>query len=87
MPLGESMLSTLRSNKSVRLDKSKHFRKTYVGNYKKSMTACNLPEASPELILKIREKMIKENKKNRTIRVTISLVLVVITILVVYILA
>ena len=73
MPLGESMLSVVRSNKSVMLDKSKHFRKTRGGNSRKSKTEYNLPEATPELISKIRERMIKENKKTRTIRLIIYL--------------
>ncbi len=35
MPLGESMISTVKSNKSIMLDKSKRFRKTLGGYNKK----------------------------------------------------
>ena len=84
MPLGESMLSTLRSNKSVRLDKSKHFRKTKGVYGENSKTEYNFPEASPELLLEIKARMRKENKKTRTKMVVISTVLVVVVLILLF---
>ncbi|SHG61051.1 hypothetical protein [Winogradskyella jejuensis] len=84
MPLGESMLSTIRSNKSIRIDKSKHFRKTKSVYGENSKTEYNFPEASPELLEKIKERIQKENKKTRTKMVVISTVLVVVVLILLF---
>ncbi|WP_339625191.1 hypothetical protein [uncultured Winogradskyella sp.] len=62
MPSGESMLSTIKSNKSVMLDKSKRFRKTLGGYGKNKKTQYNLPKASAEQLLMIRENLKKEHR-------------------------
>lgn len=62
MPLGESMLSTLKSNKRIMLDKSKRFRKTLGGYGERNKTEYNLPKATPELLESIRIKLKKENQ-------------------------
>ncbi|MEN8886806.1 MAG: hypothetical protein ABF246_10480 [Winogradskyella sp.] len=62
MPSGESMLSTIKSNKSVMLDKSKRFRKTLGGYGKNKKTEYNLPKASAEQLLMIRENLKKEQR-------------------------
>lgn len=62
MPLGESMRSTLKSNKSIMLDKSKRFRKTLGGYDKNRKIEFNLPKATPEQLKEIRRKLKKENQ-------------------------
>ncbi|MBC2844528.1 hypothetical protein [Winogradskyella flava] len=62
MPLGESMISTVKSNKNIMLDKSKRFRKTLGGYNKNRTTEYNLPNATPEQLLEIRKGLKKENK-------------------------
>ena len=62
MPLGESMRSTLKSNKSIMLDKSKRFRKTLGGYDKSRKTEYNLPKATPKQLREIRQKLKKENQ-------------------------
>ncbi|MBC3845137.1 hypothetical protein H8K90_01985 [Winogradskyella echinorum] len=62
MPLGESMRSTLKSNKSIMLDKSKRFRKTLGGYDKNRKIEFNLPKATPEQLKEIRQKLKKENQ-------------------------
>lgn len=62
MPLGESMRSTLKSNKSIMLDKSKRYRKTLGGYDKNRKIEFNLPKATPEQLKEIRQKLKKENQ-------------------------
>ena len=65
MPLSESMLSVIKSNKSIMLDKSKRFRKTLGGYDTKEKSKFNFPEASPQMIKELRMRLIKENKQRR----------------------
>ncbi|TWO33248.1 hypothetical protein E1J38_004950 [Seonamhaeicola sediminis] len=61
MPLSESMLSTLKSNKNIMLDKSRRFRKTK-GGYKWSNNQLpNLPKVSENELVEIRKRIQKEN--------------------------
>lgn len=62
MPLGESMINTVKSNKSIRLDKSKHFRKSLGGYNKDKKVIKDLPKASPEQLKEIRQRLKKENR-------------------------
>lgn len=62
MSLGGSMASTLKSNKSIMLDKSKRFRKSLGGYGKKRKIEYDLPEANPKLLRDIRKKIKKENQ-------------------------
>ena len=62
MPLGESMISTVKSNKRIMLDKSKRFRKTLGGYNKNRKVDYNFPEATPEYLEEIRKKLKKENQ-------------------------
>lgn len=62
MPTGESMISTLKSNKNVMLDKSRRFRKTLGGYGKNRKTEYDFPKATPEQLKAIREKLKKENQ-------------------------
>jgi len=60
MPLAESMISSLKSNKRVMLDKSKRFRKTLGGYDKNRKRNYDFPEATPEMLLEIRKKLKRE---------------------------
>jgi|TARA_R100001369_G_scaffold31211_5_gene55393 hypothetical protein len=62
VPPGESMISALKSNKSVMLDKSRRFRKTLGGYGKNRKTEYNLPKATPQQLRAIRQKIKKENQ-------------------------
>ena len=62
MPLGESMISSLKSNKSIRLDKTSRFRKTPGGYEKNKTIVYDFPEATPELPESIKSKAIRERK-------------------------
>ena len=62
MPLGESMICTVKSNKSIMLDKSKRFRKTLGGYNKRIKIEYSFPEATPEYLLEIKNKLKKENQ-------------------------
>lgn len=62
MPLIESMLSTLRSNKSIMIDKSKRFRKTKGGYGKTKGIEFNLPEATPRQLRSLKQA-IRQHKQ------------------------
>lgn len=83
MPLGESMISTLKSNKSIMLDKSKRFRKTLGGYGKKENVEYDFPEATPKILKEIRERIQKERKQSLIKSVILSVVIVIILILVI----
>ena len=76
MPLGESMISTIKSNKRIMLDKSKRFRKTLGGYGDSNKTEYNLPKATPEILEAIRIKLKKEHQTLR-IKVAISTIIVI----------
>ncbi|SFZ93715.1 hypothetical protein SAMN05428642_103292 [Flaviramulus basaltis] len=65
MPFGESFISTLKSNKSIMLDKSRRFRKTSGGFDWSKSKLHNLPKASPKQLLEIKKRIRKENKQAR----------------------
>ncbi|MFT4610898.1 MAG: hypothetical protein ACJA1H_000337 [Glaciecola sp.] len=67
MPLGESMISSLKSNKNIKLDKSKRFRKTLGGYGKNRKPVYDFPEANPELLEQIRLKVKKDYKRKQII--------------------
>ncbi|RNC84077.1 MAG: hypothetical protein ED556_11475 [Winogradskyella sp.] len=75
MPLGESMQSTLKSNKRIMLDKKKHFRKSLGGYVKKPKTKLELPTASPEQLEAIRTQLKRQHKKTRITMICILVVL------------
>lgn len=76
MPLGESMISTIKSNKSIMLDKSKRFRKTSGGYNKNAKTEFDLPKASPSQLLEIRKRLKKENRILWVKTIILSIVLI-----------
>lgn len=73
MPLGESMLLTLKNNEKLRRLK-KRIIKPFFGKATKKESLYNFPEATPELIEKIRLQMVIQNKEE-TIYFLISLVI------------
>jgi len=62
MPFSESMISTLKSNKGIMLDKSKRFRKTLGGYNKQRQSIGDLPKATPQQLKEIRKRIKIENK-------------------------
>ncbi|WP_178990163.1 hypothetical protein [Winogradskyella schleiferi] len=62
MPLGESMISVVNSNKRIMLDKSKRFRKSLGGYGKSRKPEYDFPKAAPEQLIEIRRKLKKENQ-------------------------
>lgn len=63
MPSGESFLSSLKSNKSIMLDKNSRFRKSK-GSFDWSKSPqFNLPNSTPEHLEEIRLRLKKENKE------------------------
>lgn len=66
MPLGESLLSTIRSNKSIMLDKSRRFRKTSGGFDWSKSQQFSFKKSTPEDLKRIREKMQREHRQTRT---------------------
>ncbi|MFK7833041.1 MAG: hypothetical protein AB8B52_07185 [Winogradskyella sp.] len=75
MPLGEAMISSLKSNKSIRLDKSRRFRKTLGGYAKSKNTTCDVPKATPSQLKVIRQKLEKENQRLTIKTICISAVI------------
>ncbi|MDO5979870.1 hypothetical protein [Flavivirga spongiicola] len=65
MPFAESMISTLKSNKSIMLDKSRRFRKTLGGLDWSKSQQFNFPKATPEQLKEIKERLREENRKDR----------------------
>jgi len=74
MPFSESMISTLKSNKNIMLDKSKRFRKTRGGYGKKKQSLNQLPKATPEE-LKALAKRLQKERQIRMIKVVIVTIL------------
>ena len=81
MPFVESMMSVLRSNKSIMLDKSSHFKKTSGGYESTKPDLFDFPRATPELLCEIGHRCKKENQKkfNRTMVILVVLILLLIT--------
>ena len=77
MPLGESMISTIKSNKSIMLNKSKRFRKTQGGYGKNRKTEYDFPKASPEKLIHIRKRLKRENRLLWTKVVSVSAVIII----------
>ncbi len=61
MPLGESMISVLKSNKNLKLIKENRF-KSLAKWRKPKKTKYNFPEATPQVLREIRERLKKERK-------------------------
>ncbi|WP_299338456.1 hypothetical protein [uncultured Psychroserpens sp.] len=84
MPLGESMISSLKSNKSITLDKSSRFKKTLGGYGKNRKHEFNFPDASPQLLERIRLKAKKEHKRKQLIFTVFFVLLFIISVISVF---
>ncbi|MDG5490100.1 hypothetical protein [Psychroserpens sp. SPM9] len=84
MPLGESMISSLKSNNSIKLDKSSRFRKTLGGYNKNRKVEFDFPEANNELLEQIRHKTRRDSKRQEFIFVTFFLLFFLLAVMVVY---
>jgi len=84
MPLGESMISSLRSNKSIKLDKSSRFKKTLGGYEKNRTTEFDFPVARPELLEEIKLKAKKDHNRSQIILTLSFIILFVATIILLF---
>jgi hypothetical protein len=73
MSLGESMLLTLKNNGNLKRLRKKITR-PFFGEIRKTESLYNFPEATPEILERIRLKMVIQNKEE-TIYYLISLVI------------
>ena len=78
MPLVESMLSVIRSNKAIMLDKSMRFRKTLGGYDKVKDQQFNLPKATPQQLQVIRERIEKRQNQIRKRRLFVFLLILIV---------
>lgn len=62
MPLGESMITTLRNNKLINLNREDRFASANNGSNKTKLDFDNLPKSTPDTIRRIQEKIKRENK-------------------------
>jgi len=62
MPVGEYMFSSLKSNKSIMLDKSSRFKKTLGGYGDLDKSQFDFPKVTPEDLKNIRDRLQKEKK-------------------------
>ncbi len=74
------MISSLKSNQSIKLDKSKRFKKTLGGYGKNKKTEFDFPAASPEFLKQIRSKAEKDHKRSQIIFTAFFIVLFILAI-------
>ena len=72
----QSMISSLKNNETMRSKRTK-FKNTLGGNNSESKTEYNFPEATPEMLKKLRERLQKEQRQ-QSIKQTIILVVSII---------
>lgn len=77
MPLVESMLSVLRSNKSIMLDKSKRLRKTLRYNNESKNKQFDCPKASLKQLQLIKKRMKTQHKQLMKKRLLVFLMILV----------
>lgn len=68
MPFAESMISTLKSNKSVMLDKSKRFRNNLGGYNGGRVASYNLSEANCQNLKAIKAKLLKDRRRKLIVK-------------------
>ncbi len=78
MPFGESFQSTLRSNKSIMLDKSKRFVKTQGGFGSRKKNQFDFKESTPKQLMSIKKRIQKQNIKIGITLITTFLILFII---------
>lgn len=84
MPFGESFLTSIKSNKSIMLDKSMRFRKTLGGFDGSKSSEFNFPKATQEELIKIRNRVQREQKRKNLVLGIGFAILVVIVLVVVF---
>jgi hypothetical protein len=77
MSHGEAMISTIKSNKAIMLNKSKRFRKTLGGYGKSRIIEYDFPKATPQQLSNIRAKIKKETQILWTKVVVVSSVVII----------
>lgn len=77
MPFGESFLTTIKSNKSIMLDKSKRFRKTQGGFDWSKSKQFNFPKTTPEQLEEIRMRIQKDQKRVIKKQIIVFLVIII----------
>ena len=75
MPFAESMISVVKSNKNIMLNKSRHFRKTKSIYKHAEKPEYNLPNATPQILSEIKERLERE-RKLRILKITVFILLV-----------
>ena len=76
----QSMISSLKNNEKMRSKRTK-FKNTLGGNNSESKTEYNFPEATPEMLKKLRERLQKEQRQQtlkQVILMGISLIIIVV---------
>lgn len=81
MPFFESFQTTLKSNKSILPDKSRHFRKTLGGFEWSGKDHFDFPEATPQQLKEIRNRMEKQNRI-RSIKLFSTFFIIVVIVLI-----
>ncbi|WP_203255859.1 hypothetical protein [Hyunsoonleella ulvae] len=81
MPFFESFQTTLKSNKSILPDKSRYFRKTLGGFEWSGEGQFDFPEATPQQLKEIRNRMEKQNRIRSIKLFSIFFVIVVIALI------
>jgi hypothetical protein len=84
MPFGESFLSTIKSNKSIMLDKTRRFRKTSGGFDWSKSQQFNFPKATPQQLEAIKQRIQLENKKSK-IKQIVAIVLIMLILMATFI--
>lgn len=76
----QSMITILKNNEKMRSKRTK-FKKTLGGNNSNEKTEYNFPEATPEMLKKLRERLQKEQRQQalkQFILMGISLIIIVV---------
>lgn len=75
----QSMISSLKNNEKMRSKRTK-FKKTLGGNNSIEKTEYNFPEATPEMLKKLRERLQKEQRHQSIKQFIILVISIAITI-------
>lgn len=79
MPFVESFLTTIKNNKSIMSDKSRHFKKT-LGGFKWSKNQFDFPEVTKEGLQELRSNLQRQNNV-RNIKLSLVFVLIAIVLI------
>ncbi len=79
----QSMITILKNNEKMRSKKTK-FKKTLGGNNSYVKTEYNFPEATPQMLKKLRERLLKEQRQESLKQLIIFIISVIITVYIFY---